>query len=168
MPFITSLSNKLPHLKQRQGSNYLVSYSYHRAQRGREHSSLIIDCEYLRFLPSLIINCGDSKTKDEQSSDFKVVRFWYERQVCSKLEVYRSSNRFSTWLFWVQNSFQSLSMISHMFLTFQDQFQHPNPNWNHFYDQKKISILNKQKCILSWIAYSFNAYFHRFIFHLWK
>ena len=80
------LSNKLPHLKQRQGSNYLVSYSYHRAQRGREHSSLIIDCEYLRFLPSLIINCGDSKTKDEQSSDFKVVRFWYERQVYLKIQ----------------------------------------------------------------------------------
>ena len=88
MPFITSLSNKLPHLKQRQGSNYLVSYSYHRAQRGREHSSLIIDCEYLRFLPSLIINCGDSKTKDEQSSDFKVVRFWYERQVYLKSKIF--------------------------------------------------------------------------------
>ena len=30
MPFITLPSDKLPHVKQRQGCNYLVSYSYHR------------------------------------------------------------------------------------------------------------------------------------------
>ena len=45
MPFITQFSNKLLHPQQRQGSNYLVSYSYHRCPEGEVTASLIIDCE---------------------------------------------------------------------------------------------------------------------------